>query len=119
MFFLRASKGYSDRSPLPHLSPQGRGRSRSAAQASGEGSLHALGFADRPLTRIASGDAIRPLPSGERCLTASNLLNITALHRALDRLEAAYIEQHLVQCHRVGRLSECGAAESLDIVAHG
>ena len=42
----------------PYLSPQGRGRSRSEAEASGEGSLHALGLAARPLTRIAS--AMRP-----------------------------------------------------------
>ena len=64
---LRQGKGsVSTESGSHHLSPQGRGRSRSVAQASGEGSLHTLGLADRPLTRIASDDAIRPLPCGER-----------------------------------------------------
>src|SRR4051794_13766993 len=54
----------------PHLSPKGRGRSRSAAQASGEGCLRARGLAERPLTRRASNDARRPLPCGERWLSA-------------------------------------------------
>jgi AcrR family transcriptional regulator len=40
-------------SPLP----EGKGRSRSAAQASGEGSVHTLGLADKPLTRIASSSS--------------------------------------------------------------
>jgi hypothetical protein len=37
-----------------------------SAQASGEGTLHTFGIADRPLTRIASDDALRPLPCRER-----------------------------------------------------
>src|SRR4051794_37561670 len=54
-----------------HLSPEGRGRSRSAAQASGEGTLRAPGLAARPLTRRASDDARRPLPCGERSLSVA------------------------------------------------
>src|SRR4051794_5966068 len=54
-----------------HLSREGRGRSRSAARASGEGTLRAPGLAARPLTRRASDDARRPLPCGERSLSVA------------------------------------------------
>jgi hypothetical protein len=47
-----------------HLSPQGRGRSRSTAEASGEGTLHTLVLADRPAPhpdRIWRCDPASPL----------------------------------------------------------
>src|SRR5215213_11004184 len=69
------------------------------------------------LSRIAT-----LFPRSDRCLSihTSNIapggvedvsypLDPPALHRALDRLETAHVEQHLVQRDRVGRLPECGA----------
>jgi hypothetical protein len=37
-----------------------------SALASGEGLIYTFELADKPLTRIASSNAIRPLPSGEK-----------------------------------------------------
>src|SRR4051812_35573918 len=110
MLFSQASNGCSD---LPYLSPKGRGRSRSAAPVSGEGTL------DESRCRLPSfrarasrepGIQTRAHPSGFRVRATGRAwrdpvtrpgitkvldpLDPAALHRALDRLEAADVEQH-------------------------
>jgi hypothetical protein len=63
-----ALEGDEFRLKRPFLTSPRRGEVEAAApaKASGEGSLNVLELAESPLTRIASGDAIRPLPCGER-----------------------------------------------------